>query len=68
MKRVSDADLRLLRIFATVADSKGFSGAQAALNLSLSSISGYVTALERRGPSRAPILQRASGAGCAPHP
>jgi DNA-binding transcriptional LysR family regulator len=48
MKRVSDADLRLLRIFATVADSKGFSGAQAALNLSLSSISGYVTALERR--------------------
>jgi DNA-binding transcriptional LysR family regulator len=48
LKRVSDADLRLLRIFSTVAESKGFAAAQAALNLSASSISGYITALEER--------------------
>jgi DNA-binding transcriptional LysR family regulator len=48
MKRVSDADLRLLRIFSTVAESKGFTAAQAALNLSASSISGYISALEQR--------------------
>lgn len=48
MKRVSDADLRLLRIFATVAESRGFAAAQAALNLSAPSISGYITALEQR--------------------
>ena len=48
MKRVSDADLRLLRIFSTVAESRGFAAAQAALNLSASSISGYITALEQR--------------------
>jgi DNA-binding transcriptional LysR family regulator len=48
LKRVSDADLRLLRIFSTVAESKGFAPAQASLNLSASSISGYITALEQR--------------------
>jgi DNA-binding transcriptional LysR family regulator len=48
MKRVSEADLRLLRIFSTVAESKGFSAAQAVLNLSTPSISGYISALEQR--------------------
>lgn len=48
MKRVADADLRLLRIFATVVESKGFAVAQAELNLSASSISGYISALEQR--------------------
>jgi DNA-binding transcriptional LysR family regulator len=48
MKRVSDADFRLLRIFATVVESKGFAAAQAELNLSVSSISTYITALEQR--------------------
>ncbi len=48
MKRVSDADLRLLRIFSTVAESRGFAAAQATLNLSAPSISGYITALEQR--------------------
>ena len=33
MKRVSDADLRLLRVFATVVECKGFAGAQAQLSL-----------------------------------
>jgi DNA-binding transcriptional LysR family regulator len=38
MKRVSDADLRLLRIFSTVAESRGVAAARAALNLSAPSI------------------------------
>jgi LysR family transcriptional regulator, transcriptional activator for bauABCD operon len=46
--RVSDADLRLLRIFATVVDCKGFAAAQAELNLSAPSISSYIAALEQR--------------------
>ena len=46
MKRVADADLRLLRIFATVVECKGFAVAQTELNLSASSISGYISALE----------------------
>lgn len=48
MKRVADVDLRLLRIFATVVEGKGFAVAQAELNLSASSISGYISALEQR--------------------
>jgi len=48
MKRVSDADLRLLRIFMTVVECKGFAAAQAELNLSAPSISGYISALEQR--------------------
>jgi DNA-binding transcriptional LysR family regulator len=48
MKRVADADLRLLRIFAAVVEAKGFAVAQAELNLSPSSVSGYISALEQR--------------------
>ena len=48
MARVSDADLRLLRIFATVVACKGFAAAQAELNLSAPSISSYIAALEQR--------------------
>jgi DNA-binding transcriptional LysR family regulator len=48
MARVSDADLRLLRIFATVVDCKGFAAAQTELNLSAPSISSYIAALEQR--------------------
>lgn len=48
MRRVSDADLRLLRIFATVVECRGFAAAQAKLNLSVSSISSYIAALEQR--------------------
>lgn len=44
----SDSDLRLLRIFRTVADVGGLACAQAELNLSLSTISGYLTSLEAR--------------------
>jgi len=48
MKRVSDADLRLLRIFADVVRCKGLSAAQVELNLSVSSISCYIATLEQR--------------------
>lgn len=48
MARISDADLRLLRIFATVVECKGFAAAQAELNLSAPSISSYIAALEQR--------------------
>lgn len=48
MKRIADADFRLLQIFATIVNCKGFAAAQAELNLSAPSISGYVTALEQR--------------------
>ncbi len=48
MKRITEADLRLLRISATIAECKGFAAAQAELNLSAPSISGYVAALEQR--------------------
>lgn len=46
--RVRDVDLKLLRVFETVVAYKGFSGAQAELNLSAASISGYISALEER--------------------
>ena len=42
------ADLKLLRIFLTIVEAGGFSAAQSDLNLSLSTISSYVTALETR--------------------
>ncbi|MES0826887.1 LysR family transcriptional regulator [Ruegeria sp. SCP11] len=46
--KVSDADLRLLRIFATIVESGGFSEAQAELNTAPSTISTYMANLERR--------------------
>jgi DNA-binding transcriptional LysR family regulator len=42
------ADLKLLRIFLTICEAGGFAAAQSDLNLSLSTISSYVTALEAR--------------------
>jgi len=45
---IHDVDLRLLRIFVTIAESGGFSRAQAKLNLSQSAISTYMSQLETR--------------------
>jgi len=45
---VSDLDLRLLRIFTVVAESGGFSSAQCLLNVSQSTISSQMSALEER--------------------
>lgn len=41
-------DLRLLRIFVTIAEAGGFAAAQSELNLSLPTISSHMTALESR--------------------
>ena len=46
--KLSDQDLRLLRIFKSVADSGGFSQAELSLNLALSTISRHVKDLETR--------------------
>lgn len=42
------SDVRLLRLFMTIVESGGFAAAQGELNLSLSTISAHVTALETR--------------------
>lgn len=46
--RVSDIDLRLLRVFITVVEAGGFSLATARLNVAESTISTYMTDLETR--------------------
>lgn len=48
MKQLQDVDLKLLRVFMTIVKCGGFSAAQAALNLSQSSISEQMTNLETR--------------------
>lgn len=48
MARTADADLKLLRIFSTIAECGGFTAAQAELNLSAGSISSYMSAIEQR--------------------
>jgi DNA-binding transcriptional LysR family regulator len=46
--RVSDVDLRLLRVFKIVTDCGGFSAAEAVLNMNLSTISSHMSDLEGR--------------------
>lgn len=48
MRSVSDFDLRLLRIFKTVADCGGLSAAQSILDMNLSTISVHISNLEKR--------------------
>lgn len=48
LRTVTDLDLRLLRIFATVVKCGGFTAAQAELNMSQSNISMHVGSLEKR--------------------
>ena len=48
MPRLQDPDLKLLRVFRTVVECEGFVGAQVVLNVSQSSISGHIKALEER--------------------
>ncbi|WP_339858485.1 LysR family transcriptional regulator [Thalassospira alkalitolerans] len=45
---MDQTDLKLLRIFATIVEAGGFAAAQSDLNLSLSTISSYITNLEAR--------------------
>jgi len=48
LRTVTDLDLRLLRIFATVVRCGGFTAAQAELNMSQSNISMHIGSLEKR--------------------
>lgn len=48
MRRLDNIDLRLLRVFVTLAEAGSFSAAQIALNLSQSTLSTHLGALERR--------------------
>ena len=48
MRRLDNIDLRLLRVFVTLAQEGGFQDAQIALNLSQSTLSTHLAALERK--------------------
>lgn len=46
--RLSDIDIRLLHVFRAVVECRGFSNAQAVLNVSQPTISGHINELEKR--------------------
>ena len=48
LSNLSESDIRLLRVFSAVVDAGGFSAAQIDLNVSQSTISTHMTALEQR--------------------
>lgn len=48
MHKLADIDLRLLRVFTTIVESGGLTGAQVTLNLSQSTISTQLAELEKR--------------------
>lgn len=48
MSALSNINLRLLRVFVTMAERGGYSAAQSELNIGLSTISSHMTALEER--------------------
>ncbi len=48
MKRVSDVDLKLLRVFVTVVEARGFAAAESYLDVSSSTISIHMSNLESR--------------------
>lgn len=48
MRGVSNLDLRLMQVFLTVVESRGFVAAQTTLNLGLSTISSHISTLEKR--------------------
>jgi DNA-binding transcriptional LysR family regulator len=48
IRRLDNIDLRLLRVFVTLVETGGFAEAQIALNLSPSTLSTHLSALERR--------------------
>ena len=48
MRRLDNIDLRLLRVFVTLVEAGGFTETQVALNLSASTLSTHLAALERK--------------------
>lgn len=59
MRRLSDVDIRLIRIFCTVVDCNGFQGAQIALNMAQSTLSTHLAALEAKLGSK--LCERGRG-------
>jgi len=59
MRRLSDVDLRLLRIFSTIVDCNGFRSAQIALNMAQSTLSTHLSTLEARLGSK--LCERGRG-------
>ena len=45
---LGESDIRLLRVFVALVEAGGLARAQGSLNLSLSTMSGYLTQLETR--------------------
>lgn len=48
MRRLSDVDLRLIRIFCTIVECNGFRGAQVALGMAQSTLSTHLATLEAK--------------------
>ena len=48
MRRLTDVDLRLIRIFCTIVECNGFRGAQVALNMAQSTLSTHLASLEAK--------------------
>lgn len=48
MRRLSDIDLRLIRVFCTIVDCNGFAGAQIACNMAQSTLSTHLASLEAK--------------------
>ena len=48
MRRLSDVDLRLIRIFCTIVECNGFHGAQIACNMAQSTLSTHLASLEAK--------------------
>jgi len=59
MRRLSDVDLRLVRIFCTIVECNGFHGAQIALNMAQSTLSTHLASLEAKLGSRLCLRGRA---------
>jgi DNA-binding transcriptional LysR family regulator len=59
MRHLSDIDLRLIRIFCTIVECNGFSGAQIALNMAQSTLSTHLAALEAKLGTR--LCERGRG-------
>jgi DNA-binding transcriptional LysR family regulator len=74
VSRLDTVDLRLLRVFATVVEARGFTAAQTILNVSGSTISNQISALEtrlgvklcRRGRAGFKLTEDGGRAPCAP--
>lgn len=52
LRRLTDIDLRLIRVFCAIVDANGFQGAQISLNMAQSTLSTHLASLEAKLGSR----------------